>query len=241
MRSFTRAFLFVALLSVAASIAWSQPAPAPTTLDSAFDQQLDAIDRRAGAVQDLTAEFVQEKRSPLLRKPLVSRGSVKAKGGLAIWETTEPQRTMMTFDPKQLRVYYPKQKTLEEYPIQGQLGMMAASPLPRLAAIRKSFNLLPDNGDGLEPSTGTITGLSLRLEPIDDGVRQFVDHVRVLLDPEHGFMLAFELTDPDGEETVIRFSKMRANTGLTDDALKIQTPAGVKVVRPLEGAETLQR
>src|SRR5215213_4304741 len=143
MRSVTQLSLFVTLLSVATT-SMAQPTTAPATQNAAFDEQLEAIDRRAGAVQDLTAEFLQEKRSPLLRKPLVSRGTVKAKGGLAIWETTEPERTVMTFDPKQLRVYYPKQKTLEEYPIQGQLGMMAASPLPRLEAIRKSFKLVPD-------------------------------------------------------------------------------------------------
>ena len=82
--------------------------------------------------QDLIADFVQEKRSPLLRKPLVSRGSVKARGGLVLWDTIEPQRMQMSIDPKTLRMYYPDQKTIEEYPIEQQLGMMASSPLPRL-------------------------------------------------------------------------------------------------------------
>ncbi|MGB7157573.1 MAG: outer membrane lipoprotein carrier protein LolA [Tepidisphaeraceae bacterium] len=242
MRSLIRAFVALAF-SLAPALA--QPAPTPTTQaspasqPSGFEQQLETIDRRAGAVQDLTAEFVQEKRSPLLRKPLVSRGSVKAKGALALWETIEPERTIMTFDPKQMRVYYPKQKLVEEYAIQGSLGMMASSPLPRLAAIRQSFRLMPDDGKGLAPGDDRTKGVAVRLEPIDDAVRQLVDHVRVLLDPDRGYMLAFELTDPDGEQTVIRFTKLQANSGLTDQALQPQLPAGVKVSRPLEGAEAL--
>jgi outer membrane lipoprotein-sorting protein len=244
MRSSTQAIVAFALL-LAPAVARQAPAQttqaAPASQPSGFEQQLEAIDRRAGAVRDLTAEFVQEKRSPLLRKPLISRGSVKAKGALALWETVEPERTVMTFDPKQMRVYYPKQKLVEEYAIQGQLGMMASSPLPRLAAIRQSFRLMPDDGEALASRDDATKGVAVRLEPIDDAVRQLVDHVRVLLDPDRGYMLVFELTDPDGEQTVIRFTKLQANSGLTDEALQPQLPAGVKVSRPLEGAETLQR
>ncbi len=125
--------------------------------------------------------------------------------------------------------------------MQGQLGLMAASPLPRLEAIRKSFRAMPDDGEGLRSKDTPAAAVPVRLEPIDQTVKQFVQSVRVLLDPERGFMLVFEMTDPDGEQTVIRFTKLKANNGLADDALTLDAPAGVKVVRPLDGAESLQR
>ena len=53
---------------------------------------------------------------------------------------------------------------------------------------------------------------------------------------DRGVASEFEMVDPDGEHTIIRFSNVRTNVNLTDDALKIDAPAGTKVVRPLEGA-----
>src|SRR6476646_9241805 len=89
--------LFASLLVVvlARAQATSAPATAPTTASigssAAFERRLAAIDERASKVRDLVADFAQEKRSTVLRKPLVSRGAVRSKGGLSLWETTEPE------------------------------------------------------------------------------------------------------------------------------------------------------
>jgi outer membrane lipoprotein-sorting protein len=232
--------LMIVALARAQPTATSQPASAPATTQpietsGAFDRQLESIDRRAWGIKDLTADFVQEKRSPLLRKPLVSRGTVKAKGALALWETTEPEPTRMTLDPQTLRLYYPNQKTIEEYPMRGQLGMMAASPLPRLEAIRQSFNLLPDDGKGLPLIEGVPHLVPVRMTPKEAQLAKYVDHVRVLLDADRGLVLAFEMVDPDGEQTLIRFSNIRTDSGISDDAMKLNPAPGTKVVRPLEG------
>lgn len=212
------------------------PATAPATAPSdAFQRQLEAIDQRAGNIKDLTADFVQEKRSPLLRKPLVSRGTVKARGSAALWETAEPEPTRMTLEPQTLRIYYPNQKTVEEYPMRGQLGMMAASPLPRLDAIRQNFNLTSDDGSGLPAVEGVAHPVPVRMTAKDPELAKFVDHVRVLLDADRGLVMVFEMIDPDGEQTVIHFSNVHVDVGLSDDALKLNPAPGTKIVRPLEG------
>src|SRR4051794_26174391 len=122
--------LFFVSLLIAVALAKAQATSAPTTapatasteLSDAFERQLASIDQRASKIQDLVADFVQEKHSPLLRKPLISRGSVKSKGATSLWETTEPEPTQMATDPQTLRLYYPQQKTIEEYPMRGRLG-----------------------------------------------------------------------------------------------------------------------
>ena len=217
---------FVMIVSFAAQGQTTAPTTAPS---DEFARQLDTIDQRAGAIDSLEADFVQEKRSPLLRKPLVSRGSVRAKGGLALWKTSEPEPSQMSIDPQTLRMYYPKQRTIEEYPMQQQLGMMAASPLPRLSAIRKSFSAKSDAGN-----SGSI--VMVRMEPIDAELRKYVDHVRVALDADRGVVTEFEMVDPDGEQTIIKFTNIRTDVNLSDEALKLDAPAGTKVIRPLEGA-----
>jgi hypothetical protein len=211
----------------------TQPSATTAPVDADFEAQLAAIDARALAHKDLTADFVQEKHSPLLRKPIISRGTVLAKGASALWVTTEPEPSRMSVDPQWLRLHYPKQKIIEEYPIGGQLGMLAASPLPALAAIRKNFTLTPDTGEGLNPAEPVANETkALRLEPVE-ALRGTVGHVRVLLDVSRGLVLAFEVTDPDGERTLVRFSNLRTDTGLPDNALTLSAPAGTKVVRPV--------
>jgi outer membrane lipoprotein-sorting protein len=218
---------FVMMLSFAALGQTSAPTSEPS--NDAYDRLLDSIDKRAGAIHSLEADFVQEKRSPLLRKPLISRGTVRAKGALALWKTNEPEPSEMSIDPQRLRMYYPRQHTIEEYQMQQNLGMLAASPLPGLSAIRKSFSTKPDVG-----SSGNI--VPVRMEPLDAELRKYVDHVRVALDAERGVVTEFEMVDPDGEQTLITFTNIRTDVNLSDEALKLDAPAGTKIVRPLEGA-----
>src|SRR5438105_2755118 len=96
------------LLACSAAMIAATPATrfVPTT-DPAFDQALRAINAKGLAIKDLTADFVQEKHSPLVRKPLVSRGTVTAKGDTSLWVTTAPEPTQMTCDPRLLRLFYP--------------------------------------------------------------------------------------------------------------------------------------
>jgi hypothetical protein len=97
--------------------------------------------------------------------------------------------------------------------------------------------MTPDPGEGLLPSKQMPAHpLAVWMQPIDPELRKYVDHVRVLLDSDRGLVLAFEMIDPDGEQTIIRFSNVQTGVNLSDDSLKLDAPDGTKVVRPLEGA-----
>src|SRR4051812_22360570 len=138
-------FLILAMLSSGAFGSATSQATSP-----AFEQRLREINAKGLRIKDLTADFVQEKQSPLLRKPLVSRGTVAANGDASVWITTTPEPTQMTCDPHLLRLYYPDRKVVEEYPIASRLGMLAASPLPSLDVIMQNFTVSPDSGEGLD-------------------------------------------------------------------------------------------
>src|SRR5712672_3667227 len=94
----------------------TEPSPATSRASTpqAFERTLREINDRSLRVKDLSAEFVQEKQSPLLRKPMVSRGTVAAKGDTSRWDTTAPESTQMTCDPHLLRLYYPDRHVVEE-------------------------------------------------------------------------------------------------------------------------------
>lgn len=205
----------------------------PATQPAVDDATLAAIDAKAGAIRDLTADFTQQKFSPLLRDPITTHGTIASKGDAMLWQSNEPEPTRTRVDTSRLQIYYANRNTVEDYPIAGKLGSLAASPLPRLSALRERFTITATDEDGLDGPPRVASPVMLRLDPKEADVKQYVDHVCVLLDASRGLVVAFELTDPDGERTVIHFANLKTNVGLADDALKLNAPANAEIVKPL--------
>ena len=198
-------------------------------LDDATIKRLEAADAKGAAIKDLTAAFEQKKFSPLLKKPLVSRGTIRAAGEAMLWLTESPEPTRLRIDGRSIQLLYVNQKSLEVYPLKGKLASMATSPLPRLATLREKFDLAAD--PAAKPGT-----LSVLLTPKDAELKPFIERVRVTLNEAVGVVETFELTDPDGERTEITFSDPKPNTGLTAKDLDLAVPPGTKTTHPLDAA-----
>ena len=235
MNGFTFFLIGTALTVIGPTLA----ADAPRPIDAALQHRLDDIDRRAGGVQDLSARFEQQKFTALLKKPLVSAGRVRMKGGSVRWDTESPEPAVLHSDGREIRMYYPRQRVVEVYPIDRRLTDLAASPLPRLTALREHFTIEPADLRDVDPveAAGIKTGsrIALRLTPTDDYLKEHVDHVFVLLDADAACVRQVEVHDADGDRTFIRFSDVKLNAGLKDADIALSVPAGTKVSRPLEG------
>ena len=224
---------FLARICLAETAA-TLPAAAPAGIDASLWERMKSIDAKAEGINDLTASFEQQKFTALLKKPLISRGTVAARGPVMLWDTRTPEPTLMRVDEKEVTLYYPNQKTAEVYPLAGQLAAMCSSPVPRLGLLLQHFKFATDAakdlGEREDPGH-----LGFRLTPTDDAIREHVDNVCVLIDANRGFILDFQLIDSDGERTVIRFSDVKVNTKFDDARLRLTLPAEVKTVHPLEG------
>ena len=217
----------------------SPPAADPSPAEDAeLAKRLDAIDARAAKIEDFTADFRQEKFTALLRKPLVSSGTVRVKGATIRWDTKQPEPVVLHSDGREFRVHYPKQKVLEIYPIDRRLGDLAASPLPRLATLREHFSIRQISTEELAGKTDAAEGLvALELTPTDEALAEHVEAVRVLLEVDAAHIVKVETVDADGDRTVITFGGVRTNTGINEADLALTVPEDTKVSRPLEGVE----
>jgi outer membrane lipoprotein-sorting protein len=228
--------LFCTLLLLALAATARAADDRPANVDEKLWKLLTEIDARGGKVKDLRADFTQEKFTPLLKKPLVSSGTILIKGPTSLWTTTQPEPTVMRTDEKQIRLLYPRQKVLEVYTIDQRLGALAASPFPRLDLLKRHFTFERVPAKALDPSADDTKHVALKMQPISPELRKHVDQVRVLLEIATGFVLKAETTDADGDQVVLSFSNIRANTGVSDKELELAVPAGVKVTHPLEGS-----
>ena len=209
------------------------PTTAPAGIDAAMWERMKLIDHAAAQIADLTADFQQQKFTPLLKNPMVSSGTVWARGSEMLWNTRAPEPTVMHVDANQITLFYPNQKTVEIYPLSGQLAQLAASPVPRLADLLENFSFTTASAHDLDAESDPDHEAFL-LTPTDQTIREHVEHVTVLIDAKARFILAFKMIDTDGETTVLRFSNVKRNTKFDDAHLRLELPADVKTVHPLE-------
>lgn len=229
-----RRSIAIVVLASTLAIAQTTPTSAPTTAPSSLDKTLERIDAQAGAYRDFSATFVQEKVSPLMQKPIVTRGTLRARGNVMLWASEPPDATRMRIDPTTIRIFYPSQKRIEQYPVTAAFGAMASSPLPRLADLRRQFSIVSDRGSTLGDHLGSLPKVSIRLTPTDERLKQYISGVRVALDFFRGVVTATEVTDADGEVTTIRFDDIRTDTDFPAAELELNAPAGTTISRPLE-------
>lgn len=222
-RTFRNFALGAALcLLCAAALAAQQPESNPI---ADLDARLAALDQRAATTTDLTAEFTEEKFTPLLKKPLRSTGTVRIVAGKTRWDTESPHPVQMLLDGPELKLYFPKRKSLEIYPLSERLAQLALSPQPKLSDMRQHFDVAADT---------TSDALVLTLTPKAADLRKYVQSVRVELDEKQAVARQVEMVTSDSERTVLTFRRVRRNTGLAPADLDLQIPADAVITHPLK-------
>lgn len=218
------------VLAMAAVLACGGRVPAQD--DDALGALLALLDQKAAKITDLSAKFTQEKHTAILRRPLVSSGTVRVRPPLVRWDTDRPHASSMLVSREEVRIFYPDQATVEIYDLTDQLGQIAASPIFRLAALREHFTIeraVPREGE--KPVAGR---LELRLAPRARALRDHLQEIRLGVDEDSALVRRAEIVNSDGERTVMIFDHVKVNPGLAPEALVLEIPRGTTVVRPLE-------
>lgn len=225
----------VALSAIVLICACLAAGPATPTTDPSLWTKLSEIDQRAGQIKSLSAQFDQQKFTALLRKPLESTGRIRIKGPVIRWDTVKPEPSVLFIDQGEARVYYPNQKTLEVYPLDKRLADLAASPLPRLDVLKERFSIEQIPAADLDKSAAEKDFIALRLTPRDASIAEHVKQVCVLLDIGKAYIMKAQMTDSDGDRTVLSFKDVQLNADVGDLALVV--PPGTAVTHPLEGLD----
>lgn len=211
-----------AYLLSAVALTAQQPESKPA---ANLDARLAALDQRAATTTDLTADFTEEKFTPLLKKPLRSTGTVRIVAGKTRWDTESPHPVQMLLDGLELKLYFPQRKSLEVYPLSERLAQLALSPQPKLSDMRQHFDVAAD---------ATVDALVLTLTPKAADLRKHVQSVRVELDEKEAVARQVEMVTSDSERTVITFRRVRRNTGLAPADLDLQIAADAVITHPLK-------
>ncbi len=197
-----------------------------------LDSRLARLDVITRDIRDVSADFQEKVFTAMLKKPLSSQGVVFVKGKRTHWKTIKPTAVSLLTGGDHIAIYYPSRNTVEMYALDQHLRALAISPLPRLAMLRRNFVIEPDVRSS-EPTPENV--LRLRLVPKNEAVREYIEEIFVRVDESIGMANQVEMIDADGDRTVITFTNIRTNVGLTDAQVELEIPKNVITIYPLGG------
>lgn len=200
-----------------------------------FEKRLAEVDAKMAAITDLSADFEQKKKTALLKKPMLSSGSVLCKAEKVLWHTTQPRKNTMLVADGKVTVYYPDDKLAEIYSMGTQFRDAAGGPLPRLSKLRETFDFV--EVEAAEFATGEdaktlASKIAIKLTPRSDELKKHIASVRVLINESVPCADRIVLVDPEGDETELRFTKVEINKGVKDEEVDLKLPEGTKISTP---------
>ena len=202
-----------------------------------FDEQLRQIESSSKKIRSLTAQFVQARHTPLLKKPMVSHGHVELVNEYLRWETKAPHPSTMLVGAACVKLYYPEDSLLEIYPVGGRRAGVAGVPLPQFSEISDQFNILQVPVAELNTEADPNKFLGVHLIPRTAEIRRQIGEMQILIDIRQSVATKIIMIGADAERTEIVFTKIRLNEIDESKELEIDLPEKVSVIWPVGPVE----
>ena len=205
--------LIVVFLLLSVQGIWAQPMRTDEVI-----QRLREVRERT---KDFTAELIQEKTLTSLRQKLVSKGKIRYKYPDKVYvEIFSPESTQMGFDGKTLLLYYKEDGIAERYSAQSypmieKYLLFSQDPFQERLA---QWKIVEDQES------------SLVIEIVPKGDDFPFDRARLRVSKGDWVITAMEWVERSGDTTLLRYSNIQLNTGLTDSAFEIYLPKNTKVM-----------
>ncbi|UCF34871.1 MAG: outer membrane lipoprotein carrier protein LolA [Phycisphaerales bacterium] len=246
------------LFGVLATVAMVASAPGNGEERSRVDQLLDAWEKARVEVKDLTACFVRTQQTQLMRKPLVSKGTLVWSSHGFRWRSEEPEPSDMVIMGRTIEIYYPELKTLERYRLRERDMILTALPglSTSVRELRDNYeisvegegsderrqadsNQQPNKGDAAEAASTeeNPSFVVFKLLPKPKRLRNYIRSIRIWADDQHFLPNRVEYVEWEGDVITIELSEIKRNVGIGPDSFKLDLPRDVEIVEPLEDLE----
>ena len=229
--------LLICLCFLACPAAADQPVDG----DASLIDRLKQIDKANDAIEDLSATFEQRRYSPLLRKPIESKGALRSVKGLTRWDTNEPSEQTMIVKSDRLELFDPEAKTLDVYPIERRFGELLANPRPAVGDWLEQFVIERAEPDALSKQMrerckikeGGEGVLLIRLSPREEKLAEMIERLVIVIDVETSLSRGMAWLSGEQEQTEIVFRDTKVDAGIEAKDLRLNLPDSVRVAYPL--------
>jgi outer membrane lipoprotein-sorting protein len=221
----------VFLFGTIACVATSSSARAET-----LDAVLARMDRAAAAFQDMTANLTQINRVEVINETEKLEAQVKLRrtkaGLLGRVDFEGTNRRVVSVEHRKVRVFYPKSNLVELYDV-GKYGSQLDHFL--LLGFGTSGKELLKNYKVRLVGTENIGGRAttrLELIPKSKQALEIFKQADLWYAQDAGYAIQEKIHKNEQDYTLITYSDVKLNPGLTDKDLELVLPPGVKQVAP---------
>ncbi len=184
------------------------------------DEVVKRIREAREKTKDFSADLLQEKKISLLKEKVISKGKVRFKKPDKISiEFFHPEASQMVFDGKTFLLYFKEEKMAERYQVQGnpvveRYLLFSKDPFQerlaqwRIVEDRESFlvmEILPKVKEAIFVKT------------------------KMWISKKDWIITGMEMVEKNGDTTLLQYSNMKVNAGLSDSDFEIRLPKDVKV------------
>lgn len=184
------------------------------------DEVVQRIRESREKTKDFSADLLQEKKVSLLKEKVVSKGRIRFKSPDRIFiEFFHPEASQMVYDGKSFLLYFKEEKMAERYQVQGnpfveKYLLFSKDPFQEKLAQWRMVE---------EKETFIIVEV---LPKVKDA---FFIKTRMWVSKRDWMITGMEMVEKNGDTTILRYSNVKINTGLSDSDFQIRLPKDVKV------------
>ncbi len=176
-------------------------------------------------VDDFTADLIQEKRISLLEKDIISHGVIAFKRpDKVLIELFDPDPCLMVVDGNSLWLYFKRERVAQRYHV-GNNPML------------KRYLMILDNplrGEWGEYTSIRREGGFVVLDVTPGEAEAIFSKITLWVSNKSWLIKKLALYEKSGDLTTLSYENIRLNTGIPDSHFKVDLPADVEILEPVQ-------
>lgn len=228
-----RTLLFqVCLLALFCGIASAQ-----ATSGMTLDKVLTSMDQQAATFKNAQADFVWDQYTKVVDDHDLQQGTIyfrrtgKKEVQMAA-DIQKPATKQVLFSDGKVRLYEPKIEQVTEYDAGKNKSEFESFLVLGFGGsgkdLQKNFDV---KFAGMEDVQG-VNAAKLELTSKSQKVRSMFTKILLWIDPARGISVQQQFFDPDGNYRLAKYSNIKLNDKISDEAFKLRTTGKTHVVRP---------
>ena len=192
-----------------------------------LDECVRGLEQRYRQMQDFSARFEQETYIGSLKRVEKGAGTVYfKKGGKMLWEYTQPAVQKIYLDGKNLWFYLPEDKQVMKNDMSKLPSDITLDLFAGTLKIKEKFTVRIIPGEAQEEKDTTV------LQLVPKSVQPNLKRLTLRVDRKKYYITQSSLEDEMGNRTLLTFSAITIDKGLSDSLFMFTPPPGVELYEP---------
>jgi outer membrane lipoprotein-sorting protein len=198
-----------------------------------LEEVLARLDKAAPAFRSLKANLKKLTYTAVIKESAEESGAItllrpRPKDLRMLIEISRPDQKGVYYQNRKLQIYYPKMQTVQEFDLGKQGALVDQFLLLGFGSSAADLKAGYEIKLGGEEQVGAYRATRLELTPKSAQAREHVRLIELWISDELSQPVQQKIHQPSRDYILITYSDLKINPGLTEDAVRLNLPKGVK-------------